>query len=134
MFPHTVTLYNKYVDGGVEKWQRTVLAGVLWEDSSKGAVMRKTGLSNVDGLQLIIPILVDAGGSSYVKPKAWAVLVDKTGSWTLQSSDSVVLGEIDYEIVKSSSELKQFDDVLTITAVDTRDYGGDMSHWEVSGK
>ncbi|QHA01671.1 hypothetical protein [Dehalobacter restrictus] len=54
MFPHTVTVYNKYMDGTAEKWQRTVITGVLW-NSSKGAVVRKTGESAVDGLQLMIP-------------------------------------------------------------------------------
>ncbi|ADY54709.1 hypothetical protein Sgly_0343 [Syntrophobotulus glycolicus DSM 8271] len=130
MFPHTVTIYNKYIDTGIEKWQRTVISGVFW-NSSKGAAVRKTGVSTVDGLQLIIPF---SASSFYVKPKEWAALEDKSGHWTLQSGDIVILGEQSYEVVKSSSELKQFDDVLTITNVDTRDYGGSMSHWEVSGK
>ncbi|MDJ0305388.1 MULTISPECIES: hypothetical protein [Dehalobacter] len=130
MFPHTVTIYNKYMDNGAEKWHRTVIAGVLW-NSSKGAVVRKTGESAVDGLQLIIPF---SAGAGYVKPKAWESLTDRSGCWTLKGGDTVILGDIDYEVVKSSSELKLFDDVLTISNVDTRDYGGEMSHWEVSGK
>ncbi len=130
MFPHTVTVYNKYLDGSTEKWQRTVLPGVFW-DSSKGATARKTGVSSADGLMLIIPMAVKLG---YSKPKEWAALEDRAGSWTLQSGDIAILGAKDYEIVKSSKELQQFDDVLTITNVDTRDYGGGMSHWEVTGK
>ncbi len=130
MFPHTVTVYNKYLDGKTEKWQRTVLRGVFW-DSSKGAVVRKTGVSSADGLMLMIPMSIPG----YTKPKEWAALEDKAGSWTLQSGDTVILGEIDYEVVKSSSELaRQFDDVLVISNVDTRNYGGGMSHFEVSGK
>ncbi|HWQ76558.1 MAG TPA: DUF6751 family protein [Syntrophomonas sp.] len=130
MFPHTVTVYNKYLDGTTEKWQRTVLRGVFW-DSSKGAVVRKTGVSSADGLMLLIPMAIPG----YVKPKAWAALADKTGTWTLQSGDIVILGAIDYDVVKSSKELQQqYDDVMTVTNVDTRDYGSGMRHWEVSGK
>lgn len=129
MFPHTVTVYNKYTDAGTEKWQRTVLRGVFW-DSSKGRVNRKTGVSSADGLMLIIPMTV----KGYRKQKAWAALPDKSDSWTLQSGDIVILGAEDYEVLKSSKELQQFNDVLTITNVDTRDYGGGMSHWEVTGK
>ncbi len=134
MFPHTVTVYNKYLDAGTEKWQRTVLKGVFW-DSSKGATVRKTGVSSADGLMLLIPMGVTVpSGRQYTRPKEWAVLTDKTGYWTLQSGDTVILGEIGYEVVKSSKELLAYDDVLNISNVDTRSYGGNQSHWEVSGK
>ena len=129
MFPHTITIYNKYLDGSTEKWQRTALAGVFW-DSSRGAVVRKTGVASADGLRLIIPMTI----KGYVKPKEWEALSDKAGSWTLQEGDTVILGNIEYEVVRSSSELQQLDDVLTISNVDTRNYGGGMSHWEVTGK
>ncbi len=129
MFPHTVTIYNKYLDAATEKWQRTVLRGVFW-DSSKGAVVRKTGVSSADGLMLIIPMSI----TGYVKPKEWTALSDRTGSWTLKSGDTVILGNISYEVVRSSKELQQFDDVLTISNVDTRNFGGGMSHFEVLGK
>ncbi len=129
MFPHTVTIYNRDKE---EHYHRTVIKGVLW-NSSKGAVARKTGMSSADGLQLIIPF--DAvQGDVYTKPKEWAELADKNGHWTLQPKDIVILGKIDYEVVKSSKELLQFDDVLTISNIDTRNFGTDMDHWEVTGK
>ena len=135
MFPHTVTIYNKYKDSaGTEKWQRTVLSGVFW-DSSKGAVVRKTGVASADGLMLIVPMDVTVPSDrQYKKPKEWVALADKTRTWTLQSGDTVILGEIDYEVVRSSKELLAYDDVLNISNVDTRDYGGGMSHWEGTGK
>ncbi len=132
MFNDTVTIYNKYSDGNIEKWQRTVLTGVFW-DSSKGAILRKTGASSDDGLMLLMPRDVNATGK-YLKPKEWAALADKSECWTLQSGDSVILGDIDHEIVKSSKELQQFDNLITISLVDTKGFGDDMAHWEVSGK
>ena len=132
MFPHTVTIYNKYKSGNTEKWQRTVLQGVFW-NSSKGAVIRKTGVASADGVQLIIPFTADQN-KAYCKPQEFAKLQDKSNHWTLQSKDMIVKGILDYEIAKSSSELAQFDDVLMVSNVDTRDFGGNLAHWEVSGK
>ena len=92
MMPHTVTLYNKYLDGNTEKWKRTVLRGVYW-DSSKGRTIRKNGVSADNGLMLIIPFSVVAD-CDYIKPKEFASLTDKTGKWTIASGDMVVLGDI----------------------------------------
>lgn len=132
MFNDVCTIYNKYIDAGGEKWKRTVLNGVFW-DSSKGANIRRTGVSAVDGLLLLIPRNVTATGE-YMKPKVWASLSDKAGYWTLQSGDTVILGNVDYEVVKSSKELQQYDDVLNISTIDSRSFGGGMAHWEVGGK
>lgn len=130
MFPHTVTIYNKYMAGQEERWQRTVLRGVFW-DSSKGAQLRKAVVASADGLTLIIPQSVLSG---YAKPKAWAALTDKAGRWTMQSGDIVIKGDVAHEVVRLTKELLGYDDLLTITAVDSREYGGGMAHWEVTGR
>lgn len=132
MFPHTITVYNKYVESGVEKWKRTVITGVFW-NSSKGALIRKNGIASVDGLLLIIPMICKAA-ATYKTPKDFLALENKAGNWTLQSGDTVVLGSIETEVVKSSKELQKYDDTLLITAVDTKDYGFGMKHWEVTGR
>ena len=128
MLPHTVTIYNKDSAG---QYHRKVICGVFW-DSSKGSVMRKTGSTAADGLALIIPFDAD---KSYLKPKEWEALTDKSTNWTLQPKDIAVLGKITYEIVKSSGELiKLYDDVLAINNIDTRNFGGNMGHFEITGK
>lgn len=129
MFQHTVTIYNRDAQ---EHYHRTVISGVFW-NSSKGAVSRKTGVSSADGLQLIIPFDV-AHAVEYIKPKDWLKLADKTGHWTLQPKDVVILGDINYDVIKSSKELLQFDDVMTISNIDTKSFGSSLDHWEVSGK
>ena len=130
MFPHTVTVYNKYKDGAAEKWQRTVLSGALW-DAIKGAVTRKTGVTTADSLRLIIPMAFRRG---YKAPKEWLGLDDKSGCWTLQAGDVVVLGALTVEVVKSSAELRELDNALTITSVDTKAFGSGMDYWEVGAK
>lgn len=130
MFNDVCTLYNKYTESGIEKWQRTVLEGVYW-NNIKGAVMRKTGATSVDSAVIIIPHSVKA---DFRKPKEWESLADKTDAWTLQSGDTIVKGRIDYEVIKSSRELQKFDDVYIITTIDDKAFGGCMAHWEVSAK
>lgn len=128
MFNDTVTLYNKYTAGGVEKWKRTVLSGVFW-NSVEGAVLRKTGAASADSVVVLIPGSV--GG--YVKPKAWEALNDKSGSWTVKPGDTMVRGDVPVEIVRSTRELDGLDDVLTVTTVDDKRFGG-LAHLEVSGR
>lgn len=135
MFQDYCTIYNHYTDPQtkLDQYQRTVLRGVFW-DSAKGANIRKSGMESADSVTLIIPKRVRATGQ-YMKPKEWQRLADKTGYWTLQPGDRIVKGIVETEIEKVSSELdKQYDDVLTITNVDEKQYGGNMAHWEVGGK
>jgi hypothetical protein len=134
MFPHTVTVYNKYTDAaGTEKWQRTILTGVFW-DATKGAVTRRTGVSSADLVQLIIPFVVAASRPSYKSPKEWTGLSTKTGYWTLQPGDTVIKGAITQEVTRSTKELAGYDDLLTITSVDPKAFGSGMDNWEVSGR
>ena len=132
MFLHTVTVYNKYLLNGVEKWQRTVIPGVFW-NAIRGVQIRKGGDKSADKVQLLIPFSA-AASRSYKKPKEWLTLSDKTSAWTLQEGDTIIKGNIVYEITVSTKELQNFDDAAQITAVDTKDTAGPMSHWEVIGK
>lgn len=133
MFGDTVTLYNKYKgEDGSERWKRTVLPGVFW-NAVRGAVMRRTGVSTADSVQLIIPCSVRAE-SAYAAPHIWQQLTDKQGAWTLQPGDTVLRGASEYEVERSSKELTSLGETALITAVDIKGFGGGMAHFEVSGK
>lgn len=130
MMHDTITLYNKYTSGGAEYWQRTVLPGVYW-NSVRGAMAQKNGPASSDGVVLIIPHSVALG---YVKPKAWEALSDRSASWTLQPGDKVVKGTCAVTVTQGlTAALAGTDDVITITRVDDKDFGGKMAHFEVSG-
>jgi hypothetical protein len=133
MFNDTCTVYNKYTDDkGLEKWQRTVLRGVFW-DGVRGSNFRKTGIENADSVFILIPhkIKVD---KSYLSPKDWINAIDKNKYWTLQLGDTIIKGNITYEVIKSSKGLEQFNECYKITKVDNKPFGGDMAHWEVGAK
>lgn len=132
MFPHTVTLYNHYTQDGKDCWRRTVLRGVLW-DETEGVTRRRTGVDAADGLRLIVPFTAPCD-SRYLSPGEYAKRRKKAGVWTLREGDSVVKGDVPYEIIRSSAELAQYDHVYQIAAVVMKDFGGGMAHWEVTGK
>ncbi len=132
MFNDTCTVYNKYIDGKIEKWQRTVLNGVFW-DEVRGSNFRKTGVENADSVFILVPKFVGVD-KQFLPSQEWQSLEDKTGSWTLQPGDTIIKGGITYEIIKSSKELEQFDECYKITKVDGKLFNSSMAHWEVGAK
>jgi hypothetical protein len=131
-FPHTVTLYNYTATG----YQRTVLRGVLWEDT-KAKNVNKTGSDAVDSVRVQIPFTVDSSSAVYRDPEAFQK--EPAGAWTLQSKvkDFVVKGECPFVPVAgvSISGLTTNYAAYTITSVSTVDYGSPrLHHWEVGAK
>jgi len=132
-FPHSCTVYNRYRDGREDKWQRTVLEGIFW-DNVRGLTARTGAVDNDDSALIIIPATRRRG---YLPPKAFAKAENKTDCWTLQPGDKIVFGNIAFEIdeIHRLAELEQsYDDVLTITKVDRRIFGSRLDHWEVGAK
>lgn len=133
MFPHTCTIYNKYRDAREEKWHRTVIHGVLW-DNVRGINARSGAVDNDDSAVIIIPA---RGRTGYTSPKEFAALTDKTDAWTINAGDLIVFGEIDF-VFDDEHRLadleRQYDDVLTITKVDRRIFGSYLDNWEVGAK
>lgn len=131
-----LTLYNKYVDSAtrMEKWQRTQIPDVFWENR-KAANVIKSGMLEAD--QASIYILFQRG-ANYLSPTEWQTLVTKTGKWTLQIGDVVVKGLITDEIttIFTMTDLKaKHNDVLSITSIDFMDSGSPaMQHWQVGAK
>ncbi|MBW8383960.1 MAG: hypothetical protein K0M69_15755 [Youngiibacter sp.] len=129
-----LTIYNKHVDQikRLEAFQRTVIHSIHWEDTKATAKVNQ-GTHSDDKAFIVIPF--DAiSSNSYVTPRVFETLPDKTGYYTLAPGDRIVNGETTFEVSGSSDLDKQLD-ALTITGVDTFDTGClHMRHWEVSAK
>lgn len=127
------TLYNKYIDAATrsEKWQRSQLVAVLWENR-KAANVVKSGLLAADQAAIYIPFSL---GANYLDPVVWQALVAKTGKWTIQVGDVIIKGLVSDEITGAftiTSLKAKYDEVLKITSVDTMDMGSaSMRHWQV---
>ena len=119
------TVFNRYLDKTehVEKYKRTVLRGVFW-DETRAANVVTGGLNNADAATVLIPFR-----DGYCPPVDWEKNAPE--GFTLRPGDRIVKGEIVFS--GTMAELsKQFDSALTITGVDVCDYGSsDMQHWEV---
>jgi hypothetical protein len=124
-----VTLYNKY---GGENYQRTVIERVHWENRKAVNVIASGGNIQADAVLVLVP---EDEGANYLKPKAWAA--SRNGKWTLKPGDVMVRGVVTDEISPTFtiSKLKEkYDDVVTISSVDSMDMARRGSHWMVSAK
>lgn len=131
MIPNSdITIYNKYVDNGAEKYQRAVIRDVVWQ--SIKAISRIQLQTAANSALILIPF---ERGDDYQKPKAW--LNDRNG-WTLQEGDIVVRGIATQEITTLyliKNLRADYDDVFTIASIDAMDQGSaNVQHWEVNCK
>ena len=146
--PHTVTIYNvsENPDTLEQEYNITFLRGVFL-DRTEAANIEKSGLRDADAATLFIPFTVDAvdavtgAKKSYIGPKAYRQLEDRSAYWTLEGggmssgADSFfVKGEVvNYNGYAHMRDL--YDDVYDITTIDTRDFGSaDMQHWQVGAR
>ena len=146
MFPHVVTVYNVYTEEKPPNFEPvltnyiTVLKGVLL-DESKASNVSKSGMEGADAVNLYIPADVTAVDGltgkkqRYVGPKEFWSAEDKTGLWTLSVNRNCffVKGEAIQPDWTVQSIENTYDSVYDVTKVDFKDYGGDMSHWQVGG-
>lgn len=130
-----ITIYNKYLDPLTmsSKYQRTVIRGVFWR-SLEASIRVQTGHNTDDNAYIVIPLQVERE-ASYVTPKVFQDLEDRTGVFTLAPEDKIVKGEILLEITGRISDLDKAYEAYEITGVDTRNYGSrHLQHWAVTAK
>lgn len=130
------TLFNQYknYETNAVEIHRTLLNAVHWENNKATNVLT-SGISQADSTCVMIWFSVEAEGKTYLPPKQYAALPpDQVGKhWTLAQQDRLVKGNVPDAPI--NDVVAQNDDVITITSVDTMDYGSPaMQHWEVSGK
>lgn len=130
------TLYNRYEKDGGVCYQKTILDAVFWDGGRQGGGTGKTQKQEETG-RVFVPFCVFAEGRTYCKPKEWDALPDKSKYFTLRPGDYLVKGDCpgEYGPARPIRYLAQeYDDVLTISTVSTRDFGNkEMQHWEIGG-
>lgn len=146
MFPHAVTLYNVTVEEDPSAFEEhatnhiTILRGVLL-DAVKAKNVNESGLANADSVTLYIPRNVEAAdgvtgeAKQYVGPIEFWRAEDKTKLWTLSTGENTffVKGEAVHPDWSAQKIDAAYDDVYNVNTVDFKDFGGEMSHWEVGG-
>ena len=145
MFPHVVTLYNAKTEELPETGfvptlvnHITILRGVLL-DAVKAKNVNQSGMEGADSVTLYIPKDVEAAdgvtGSpkQHIGPVEFWRLEDRSGYWTIQPAPGCffVKGEAvhpDWTVQKIEAA---YDDVYDVSKVDFKDFGGEMSHFQV---
>ena len=98
-----LTVYNKYIDPATrsEAYQRATIKAVTWENRKGGTVLTSGGQIELDLARVFIPL---ARGATYLSPKAWQALDDKSGFWTFQIGDVIVRGIVTDEITPAVTD------------------------------
>lgn len=104
LFTDKATIYNHYVDNGVDKWHRSVIEGVQWshnkiETNVSGGTQTQARVESIT-----FDFTKNYRNPLYVNPNVYADLTDKSGFWTLDSKnklDVIVYGECQSEISAS---------------------------------
>lgn len=124
-----VTVFNKYYDkmARSESYKSTVIEATAWQEV-KAVNVAKSGMQDADSVTVFIPFMQEG----YKQPIPWETAPES--GWTLKEGDILVKGKIDYTGA-SADIFTTYDNAITITSVDTYDYGSSaMQHWEVSGQ
>lgn len=126
-----ITIYNKYLDkeDRLDAYKRTVIKNVFW-DESKATNRLQSGLIDVDKVLALIPF-ENLDMSLYRPPKEFD---GEEGTFTFQSGDRIVKGEINLEITKTTDLDRKYE-AFTISSVDKKDFGSkNMRHFEIGAK
>lgn len=146
MFPHTVTLYTVVTEEDPSTFEETttnhitILRGVLL-DAVKAKNVNESGLEGADSVALYVPKDVEAVDGvtgekkQYVGPVEFWKMEDRSGFWTLSVGENsfFVKGEAVHPDWSGQKIDAAYDDVYNINTVDFKDFGGEMSHWEIGG-
>lgn len=133
-----ITLYNKVYDRdtGTNRYYRTVLKGVNWQDTTAVQPTDK-GIVSADVAEIYIPFAVETE-KLFRKPKNFVQEPEKTGFFTVEAGDLVVQGIVGDELTSAKDEERMkntYDDVRTIAVVETNDNGSpEMQHWKVTAE
>ena len=129
MIPNSdITIYNKYIENRVEKYQRFEVPAVVWQATS--AISRAKEQVAANSALIMIPFAL---GTDYITPKNWQWEDKPSSHWTLQEGDIIVRGiiteEIDTEYTISNLR-SDYDDVVMISSIGAMDEGSaNVQHW-----
>lgn len=120
LFPNTdITIYNSYLDPvtKLNKYHRTVIEGVNWNST------RNATVSNGSATVAFNTTIVMDKLPNYLMPIEFNKLVDKTGYFTLNTSDRIVQGAIDLEITKLTDLTANYDSVVVMSVGESKLFG-----------
>lgn len=115
MFPHTVTIINRFNNRGRITEYFTEISNVFWEDVSSVSLGNEVHFNKDTGyIQIPNDYVSD---KDYVVYSEWLKLEDKSTKWTLNAEDYVIKG------TTTETNSDNLTDLRTIESVEDIDYG-----------
>lgn len=143
----TITVYNKFVDTTTQRvsWYKTVVEGCFWKAVNDTYTIGRGGISStgitLETKDVICRIPKD---ERFVGKREWKELEDKSGHFTLNNGDIIILGKVsdtidEYTRGKHSTDLvakyKEFDSCIEVdTYVNNTGTGLGIEHYRIVGK
>lgn len=141
MFDTNLTIYNIYRDYQNDKrvYHRTNLHGVNWQGKNVQNLSNKE-IESADYSNVYIPETVVADkGKVFCTPEEWSAKgTDRSGRFTFQKNDIVVLGNIDFDITgeEGAREKDLFErfPALRVFEITPCFFGSEADHWKIGAK
>lgn len=134
LFPHTVTIFNKYeVDNKVE-YERCVITGVQFVLDAVNA-RKLTGDSRDDKVACYIPKTAKVD-KTYIEPFTYKYSenIDRCSSYTIAKEDLIALGDVSLDDLSVNEYRNKFGGLYEITAVTSYDFGSTLDHHLITAK
>lgn len=120
LFPNTdITIYNSYLDPvtKLNKYQRTIIEDAHWNST------RNATVSNGSATVAFNTTIVMDKLPNYLTPLEFNKLADKTGYFTLNTSDRIVQGNIPLEITKLTDLTANYDSGVVMSVSESKLFG-----------
>lgn len=128
LFDKDITIINKYIDKEHKTQYKVSYVKGFWI-SNDGISINGTQITKADGLSARI-LIYDSRNEEYQKPKDFE---KKQKTWTLKPDDYLVKGIVE-NFTTITKLLDDYQEVIKITNIATRDYGSeDMQHFVITG-
>lgn len=134
LFPHTVTIFNKYeVDNKVE-YERCVITGVQFVLDAVNA-SKLTGASRDDKVACYVPKTAKVD-KVYVEPFTYkySETIDRGSSYTIAKEDLIALGDVSLDDLSVNEYRNKFGGLYEVTAVTSYDFGSTLDHHLITAK
>lgn len=129
-FTDTMTVYNHYKSGGVDKYKRTVIKGVQWSHNRTQTTVVGSAVTEYKVESITIDFGRNYGNAEYINPVDFMKETNHSGHWTLNAKggqDIICLGigsEItdDYTIKNLKADHQYFGTVTEVSDNRNRDF------------
>ena len=115
MFPHAITIFRHVQDLTSDTYNKYVLKGVYWYGNN-AINMSGNGITKIKNINIIIP-----------KEHIDTYQIE----WDIKEKDYIVLGEVDG--IESMKDLKNYDDVITVTSINKNICGSEIDNIVIVG-